>query len=78
MEESCASCKFLKPIMCHPCNGENPADALPWEINRLKVGYGPINKQFGWVCTLPLMENFVFFDKDTGLCECYTKNEING
>ena len=58
--------------MCHPTNGEDTPDVLPWRQNRLKIGKGPINHQFGWVCTVPDMPYYMFLDKDTGMCECYT------
>lgn len=63
--------------MCHPCNGETPADALPWERNRFRIGYGAINQQFGWICTLPIMPEFIFLDSNKGMCECYTEKENN-
>lgn len=58
--------------MCHPTNGEEDPNTLPWNKSRIKIGCGQINEQMGWVCTTPDLPNFTFLDKDTGMCECYT------
>lgn len=73
--DSCKTCVFLKKVMCHPSNGESVSQTWPFTEDRFKIGKGSIKNQLGWVCTLPLMENFMYLDKDTGLCECHTDKE---
>lgn len=75
--ESCKTCIFLKPVMCHPWNGCEPPDTLPWLRRRIKIGYGSIATQFGWVCTTPELP-FIFLDNDNGMCESYTEKLNNG
>ncbi len=72
MEDKCENCKWLKKVMCHPQNVNYLfGDPIPDRFS-----HGSIRKQLGFVCTLPLMPNFLFFNTDQGLCECHEKIEI--
>ena len=74
-QESCKNCIYLKVVMCHPTNAEKDPNAPWWHQDRCQIGKGPINQQFGWVCTVPEMPYYMFLDKDTGMCECHTTLE---
>lgn len=61
IEECCSNCKNQVIINCHPGN--------------LTVGAGNMSDVLGYGCTLFSEENnrIIFFERSTGLCECFTK-----
>jgi hypothetical protein len=58
--QSCASCQYLIPVFCHPCNKE--------------IGKGKVSQQLGFVCTLFQEDSnaSIFLKVNTGICECHT------
>lgn len=58
--DKCSTCKYLKPINCHPTN--------------FNIGNGNSNQLLGFVCTVG--DNFengpwYFFESDQGTCELH-------
>ena len=66
-EQSCKTCKFFKPIYCHPTN---------------TIGHGQMSEQFGYICTLfKELENgpIIFMDERTAYvgCEMHSESKID-
>jgi hypothetical protein len=63
--KTCASCKLLVPIYCHPWNE--------------RIGKGQMSEQLGFVCTLFALSEgkLIFSEKDDDVCECHTPKEQN-
>lgn len=54
----CCNCRYQRPIVGHPCN---KTSLTRTSIMRI-IGHG---------CTVPDMENIVFFDSKHGMCEMH-------
>ena len=54
----CCNCRYQRPIVGHPWNKTS--------LTRTSVSH-----IIGFGCTVPDMENIVFFDKKHGMCEVH-------
>lgn len=59
-EHKCETCKFIKPVFCHPMNKT--------------IGNGQITRQLGWICEVTIdqeSELCLFFDHLGVGCELW-------